>query len=102
MDEFIFNLNIFYAMAFDTIKHNVFESKWAVIRPHDQKWAFVDDMAVIIDLPTRKLKDDCLVEWLDLPSAMSVISNEIKPALVLPHLFCFDGATKYRYTSSRI
>ena len=94
--EFDFNLNIFYASSFDAEKHNALEHTWAIIRPGDKRWTFVHDIATIVDMDTRKLKKDADVEWFDLPAAMTLLATEVKPAFVVPHLFCLEGSTKYR------
>ena len=87
---------MFYATGFDESKHQDSISTWAVVRPEDQKWAFVENLSEVVDMETRKLKKDCDIVWHSLVSALSVISNEIKPDFAVPHLFCYLGCTKYR------
>lgn len=96
MDEFNFKLNIYYSSALDPEKHGEFEHIWAVIRPTDKKWSFTNDLSQVVDLTSfERIKDDS-IQWLDLPSALFVLTNDIKPRLAVPHLFCFEGVTRYR------
>lgn len=69
---------------------------WGVIRPMDKKWSFTHDLWSIVDRKSRKIRKDVIADWLDLPSAIGVLATSIKPVMVLPHLFCFDGITSYR------
>ena len=96
-DEFSFCLNLFYASSFDVKSHPQFQHKWAIIRPEDKKWTFTQDLTNVAQTDTGKLVKNSEVEWFNLPNAMAVISTEIRPVLVVPHLFCLDGATKCRY-----
>lgn len=96
MDEFTFNLNIFYSSCFETQNFTDFDHYWAVVRPSDKKWAFVDDLSKIVDMETRNLIKDSDVSWHSFCQALTLISEEIKPSLALPHLFCYEGATTYR------
>ena len=96
-DEFSFCLNLFYASSFDVKAHPQFQHKWAIVRPEDKKWTFTQDLTNVVQTDTGKLIKNSDVEWFNLPNAMAVISTEIRPVLVVPHLFCLDGATKCRY-----
>ena len=96
-DEFSFCLNLFYASSFDVKAHPQFQHKWAIVRPQDKKWTFTQDLTNVVQTDTGKLIKNSEVEWFNLPNAMAVISTEIRPVLVLPHLFCLDGSTKSRY-----
>ena len=96
-DEFSFCLNLFYASSFDVKAHPQFQHKWAIVRPEDKKWTFTQDLTNVVQTDTGKLIKNSEVEWFNLPNAMAVISTEIRPVLVVPHLFCLDGATKCRY-----
>ena len=96
-DEFSFCLNIFYARSFDVTKHKEFQHIWAVIRPEDKNWTFTHDLACVVTTDKFKLIKDSDVEWFDLPNALAIISSDIKPALVMPHMFCLEGSTRYRY-----
>ena len=96
-DEFSFCLNLFYASSFDVKEHPQFQHVWAIIRPVDKKWSFTQDLTNVVQTDTGKLIKNSEVEWLNLPDAMAVISNEIRPVLVMPHLFCLDGSTRCRY-----
>ena len=96
-DEFSFCLNIFYASSFDVTKHKEFQHIWAVIRPEDKNWTFTHDLACVVTTDKFKLIKDSNVEWFDLPNALAIISSDIKPALVMPHMFCLEGSTRYRY-----
>jgi hypothetical protein len=96
-DEFSFCLNLFYASSFDVKAQSQFQHKWAIIRPEDKKWTFTQDLTNVVQTDTGKLIKDSEVEWFNLPNAMAVISNEIRPILVMPHLFCLDGSTRCRY-----
>ena len=95
-DEFTFCLNLFYASSFDVKAHPQFQHKWAVVRPEDKRWTFSQDLTNVVQTDTGKLIKDSEVEWFDLPNAMAMISTEIRPVLVVPHLFCLDGSTKCR------
>jgi len=95
-DEFSFCLNLFYASSFDVKAHPQFQHKWAVVRPEDKKWTFTQDLTNVVQTDTGKLIKNSEVEWFNLPNAMAVISTEIRPVLVVPHLFCLDGTTKFR------
>ena len=96
-DEFSFCLNLFYASSFDVKAHPQFQHKWAIVRPEDKKWTFTQDLTNVVQTDTGKLIKNSDVEWFNLPNAMAVISTEIRPVLVVPHLFCLDGSTKCRY-----
>lgn len=96
MDEFNFKLNIYYSSALDPEKHGEFEHVWAVIRPTDQKWSFTNDLSQVVDLVSFERIKDSSIQWLDLPSALFVLTNDIKPRLAVPHLFCLEGVTRYR------
>merc|ERR1711997_228174 len=95
-DEFSFCLNIFYASSFDVTKHKEFQHIWAVIRPEDKNWTFTHDWACVVTTDKFKLIKDSNVEWFDLPNALAIISSDTKPALVMPHMFCLEGSTRYR------
>ena len=95
-DEFTFRLNLFYASSFDVKSHPQFQHKWALVRPKDKKWTFTQDLTNFVPTDTDQLSKNSEVEWFDLPIAIAVISTEIRPVLVLPHLFCLDGSTKCR------
>ena len=95
-DEFNFKPNIYYASAFDTEANNEFEHHFAIVRPQDQRWTFTMNLAQVIDLQRHTLLKTDQAEWLDLPSALQIISYKIQPTLVLPHMFCVEGITVYR------
>ena len=101
MDEFNFTLNIFYSIAFNPKRHPDYTHVWAVIRPTDQKWSFSTNLTDIIDAKTKKRLPLSETKWFDLSYALSMISNVIKPDLVMPHLFCSQGATTYRYLKTK-
>ena len=96
-DEFNFTLNIFFASAFNPKRHPEFTHLWAVIRPTDRKWSFANDLNDIVDIKTKKRSSTCDVLWFDLTSSLAVIANVIKPSVIVPHLFCSQGVTAYRY-----
>ena len=54
------------------------------------------NLAQVIDLQRHTLLKTDQAEWLDLPSALQIISHKIQPTLVLPHMFCVEGITVYR------
>ena len=96
MDEFNFTLNIFYTIAFNTERHNNFNHVWAVIRPTDQKWSFANQLSDIIDVKSKRRLASPDIQWFDLTTALSMISEVIKPTLIVPHMFCSQGATAYK------
>ena len=95
-DEFNFTLNIFYSSAFDPARHSDFAHLWAVVRPTDQKWSFANVLSDIIDIKSKKRISSADVQWFDLTMALSMISNVIRPTLIVPHMFCSQGATVYK------
>lgn len=102
MDEFNFNLNIFYSSSFDTARNDDFDHEWCIIRPCDKRWAFAQDLDSVVDLESHMLKKNALVEWLDMPMALNHITTVMRPTFVNPHLFCIEGATFYRYARIRV
>ena len=96
MDEFNFTLNIFYTIAFNTERHNDFNHVWAVIRPTDQKWSFANNLSDIVDVKSKRRISSPDVKWFNLTTALSMISNVINPNLIVPHMFCNQGATAYK------
>ena len=96
MDEFNFTLNIFYTTAFDPKRHPEYDHVWAVIRPTDQKWSFASELSDIIDVKSKRRISSPNVKWLELTTALSMISGVIKPTLIVPHMFCSQGSTAYR------
>lgn len=96
-NDFFFHINILYASSFDTEKNDGYQHTWAVVRPHDKRWAFTDELGHVVDLKSRKLIDDPAIEWTDVSRAMAFLANEIRPLFVVPHLLCYTGMTKCRY-----
>ena len=96
MDEFNFTLNIFYTIAFDSKRHTDFNHVWAVVRPTDQKWSFANQLSDIIDIKSKRRLSSPDVKWFELTTALSMISGVIKPTLIVPHMFCSQGATVYK------
>ena len=95
-DEFNFTLNVFYASAFDPQRHDDFAHLWAVVRPTDQKWSFANVLSDVVDVKSKKLIPSDDVQWFDLAMALSMISNVIRPTLIVPHMFCSQGTTVYK------
>ena len=87
-------MNVFYASAFDPERHNDFTHLWAVVRPTDQKWSFANNLSTIIDVKSKRRIPS--VEWFDLTTALSMISDVIRPTLIVPHMFCSQGTTAYK------
>ena len=89
-------MNVFYASAFDPERHNDFTHLWAVVRPTDQKWSFANSLSTIIDVKSKRRISSVDVEWFDLTMALSMISDVIRPTLIVPHMFCSQGTTAYK------
>ena len=94
--QFFFKLNLFYASAFDTTRNNGFEHVWCLVRPQEPRYTLASDLTMILTKDGSDLRNDIPLNWFDLPNMLQLVQSVIKPTFVIPHIFCFEGATKFR------
>jgi len=88
-DEFIHDLSLLYAKACDEcadLDRKKYEFSFAHVHL-DGRWSFPVDL-------TKESRERA--KAMPLAAAIAHITDELKPDLMVPHMFCSEGMTRYR------